>query len=172
MRFFQKIGYWTDRVKAFSYRCFGRNHLCDCGHRSKWKTVLEIDGIKGVFKLPKNKEYCGKCFAEAAIKCAWCGGTILPGDPITLYTPKKDFEIPNHAVIYKRVPLQLVGCLGWDCCQTGGDRAGFWVMPGKVYRVMSPIGMLLAHGNEGAVIIGDLGDISKAIPIKEDTDSE
>ena len=172
MRLLYEIGYWLDRIEATFCRYLGRNYLCGCGHRTKRKTIMKIDGKEGVFKMPKNREFCHKCFAESAIKCAWCGETILPGEPITLYSPaKKDFEIPDHAVIYKRVPLQLVGCLKWKCCETGADRMGFWVMPGRVYRVMSPIEMLIAHGNEGAVIIGDLGDVSKAIPIKEDTDS-
>ncbi len=83
--------------------------------------------------------YCHKCLGKMVIKCAWCGGVIFIGDPITLYSPvKKDFEIPEHAVIYKEKPLQLIGCLRWDCAETGADRMGFWLPPGKVERVRDP----------------------------------
>lgn len=152
--------------------------------------MLTIDGHAGVFcALSKTPEYCPECYAKAVIKCAWCGETILPGDPITLYSPgpptelfistkepgeaqqqrqKKDFVVPEHAVIYQREPrLVLVGCLGWDCADTGGDRAGFWVMPGKVQRVATAMEMLLADGGKDIIIVGDLTDPRQAIPIHD-----
>jgi len=33
--------------------------------------------------------YCLDCYAKTAIRCAWCGGTIVPDGPITLYSPGK-----------------------------------------------------------------------------------
>jgi len=119
------------KITVFYYTNFGKTYLCKCGHRAKWKTRLSVNGHEGLYTLT-DKEYCPQCFAQSAIKCAWCGDTIFPGDPITLYTPPKDFAIPAHAIIHKTDPLELVGCLGWDCAQTGADRSGFWVMPGKV----------------------------------------
>lgn len=191
MQVLRKIGRSLERVQALFYRYFGRNYQCGCGHTAKWKTVLTIHGLTGVFRAPsKPPDYCPECFAKAAIKCAWCGGTILPGDPITLYSPgpptelffstkepgvaqqqrkQEDFVVPEHAVVYQREPrLVLVGCLGWDCADTGADRAGFWVMPGKVKRVATVYEMLMATGGEGSIIIGDLSDSCQAIPIPEE----
>ena len=78
------------------------------------------------------------------------------------YAPgEKDFQIPEYAVVYSRKPLQLVGCLGWDCAESGVDRAGFWVTPGRVERVMSPLEMIFSTGK--MVISEDIGDINKAV---------
>lgn len=86
------------------------------------------------------------------------------GDPVTLYTPmKKDFEIPKHAVVYNKDPLQLVGCLRWDCAECGGDRSGFWNYPGKVERVLSPIEIALATGK--TVIVNNLTNRDEVISI-------
>lgn len=149
----------------------GRNYRCGCGHTAKWKTVMTIHSRKGVYKVPsKNPDHCPRCWAKAAIKCAWCGGTILPGDAITLYAPtKSDFEVPEHAVVYKREPrLQLVGCLGWDCADTGADRAGFWVMPGRVQRVMSPLEEFVARSDGDPMIFNDLTDPRKATSMPDE----
>jgi hypothetical protein len=97
------------------------------------------------------------------IRCAWCGGYILPGEPITLYTPcSEDFKIPDYAVVYKEDPKQLVGCLRWNCAESGADRTGFWIIPGKVLRCLSPIEELMSDSKHDAVIINDLGDINQA----------
>lgn len=97
----------------------------------------------------------------ASIKCAWCGKIILCGDPITLYTPcQKDFKIPKHAVVYKKSPLQLVGCLRWNCAESGVDRAGFWLFPGKVQRALSPIEECFASGK--VVAVNNVSDIEEA----------
>lgn len=158
-----------DNTRVFFSKNFGRNYLCKCGHKAKWKTRLFIGGSQGIYTLHKDTDYCPECFSKAAIKCAWCGKPIMPGDPITLYTPRKnDFEVPKHAVVWETDPLQLVGCLRWGCAESGADRSGFWEMPGRVQRVASPIEMLLARGPEGGpIIINDLSDPCEAIPIPD-----
>ncbi|MBI1833507.1 MAG: hypothetical protein HYR90_01650 [Candidatus Andersenbacteria bacterium] len=171
MRILRRIGLALQRWQAIFYVYFGRRYICGCGHTAKWKTVLTIHGHSGVYAPQSKKpDWCPECWAKAAIKCAWCGNTILPGDAITLYIPtKEDFQIPEHAVVYKREPqVQLVGCLGWDCAMSGADRAGFWVMPGKVQRVMSPMEKLMANGGLEVVVENDLTDPAQAIPIPDE----
>lgn len=169
MSILQKLRVWWAKRVTSVHSSVGRDYMCGCGHTAKWKTVLTVGG-GGIYTLPSEKpDYCPECWAKAAIRCAWCGDTILPGDPITLYTPRKnDFVVPEHAVVYRREPqLQLVGCLGWDCAHTGADRSGFWVMPGEVRRVLSPLEELIANGGTEVVISGNLGDIRQAIPISD-----
>jgi len=159
---------WMNLQHIF-YFIFGRNHKCQCGHKAKWKTKLTVNGECGVYTLKKSKENCPTCWANAAIKCAWCGGNICCGEPITLYTPKENSEIPSHAVVYKQTPhIQLVGCLRWDCAEGGIDRTGFWVMPGKVKRVASPMEILLGGEHDNILIVNDLHDQNEAIPIPDE----
>lgn len=136
-----------------------------CGHEIKTSGTVSVFGkeIKFTLSNPQNSTYCMECYANMAIQCAWCGELIMVGDPITLYTPKKSFEVPEHAVVHQKDPLQLVGCLGWDCAQSGMDRAGFWQEPGKVHRVLSPAEIVTATGD--TVICSDLSDINKTTPM-------
>ena len=121
--------------------------------------ILGVEYILMVYRF----EYCSDCLVKMSIRCAWCGKSILVGSPITLNTPiRKNFKVPDYAVVYKENPLQLVGCLRWECADTGLDRAGFWVVPGKVHRVVSPLEMLMA--TEDVVIVNDLADPDQAIP--------
>lgn len=156
----------SEIAQAMFYRYCGRTYECDCGHTTKWKTLMIINGHQGVYRVPSKKpDYCPQCWAKAGIRCAWCGDIILPGDAVTLYTPKEGFEIPKYAVVYQHEPyLQLVGCLDWNCA-AAFDRAGFWVMPGKVQRVMSPLEILAAYPDADAIIINDLTDPQQSIPM-------
>ncbi|MEK7500999.1 MAG: hypothetical protein AAB642_02630, partial [Patescibacteria group bacterium] len=116
--------------------------------------------------LPSDEggpEFCFECIEAMAIRCAWCGKAIIIGDPITLLTPSEtEFKIPEYAVVYNEEPLQLVGCLSWDCAPTGGARAGFWIPPGKVHRVVSPLEMVMGATGEKMVVVSDLTDIQGA----------
>jgi len=139
--------------------------IADCGHETKEKDTVTAFGESTITQLPiedGKTPYCHRCIEKMAIKCAWCGHVIFIGNPITLYTPRnKDFEVPEHAVVYNEDPLQLVGCLRWDCAQTGADRAGFWLPPGKVQRVPTAIEMCmqdLKNGGSGVVTISDLSE--------------
>lgn len=109
-----------------------------------------------------------------AIRCAWCGNRIFIGDPITLYTPltqeltqNNDFQVPENAVVYSKDPLQLVGCLGWNCAESGADRAGFWVPgengKGRVQRVQTAYEAILCSKEPFIMIVDDTCDIKEAV---------
>jgi len=160
-------------VKSWFKRHFGRTLVAtQCGHETKLvgqvsafnrKTTLTIHPPKG-----EKPGYCHSCLGLMSIRCAWCGEPIFIGDPITLYTPtESNFKIPDHAVVHKQDPLQLVGCLGWDCALSGIDRAGFWVPrddgKGCVRQVPSPLEIILnAKTTQNVVIIDDLTSMGKA----------
>ena len=83
---------------------------------------------------------------------------MLPSADIKLYSSKKGFAVPGHAVRCSENPLRLVGCLGWDCAETGADRAGFWMPPGEVRRVPTVFMQLMGATDPGAIVISDLQD--------------
>lgn len=140
-----------------------------CGHFTQIEGNIEAFGKTGKVKMPLNEvggvDYCLECVGQMAIRCAWCKEVIWIGEPITLYTPMEAFEVPEGAIIYNQDPLQLVGCLGWNCADTGADRAGFWLPgdggKGVVYRVIS--GVEEAMMTQEISIVGDLSNISDAV---------
>ena len=126
-----------------SYR-LRRTYLANmCGEKTKKTGEILSCGESLIISLPLsrngNPDYCLSCVAKMSIKCAWCGNLIHIGDPVTLYLPQESFKIPEYAVRYDKDERCLVGCLGFECTTTGADRQGFWVPPGKVKRVASPI---------------------------------
>ena len=136
-----------------------------CGHKTKKTGLVLSKNGRHTMSMPisenGNPDYCIDCISKMTIRCAWCGDSIHIGDPVTLYVPNEIYKIPEYAVKYKEDERCFVGCLGWDCASSGADRQGFWMPPGKVSRVPSPIEMLLSGKNIGrAVIIGDLSDPS------------
>jgi len=142
------------------------------GHMTRLKGPVHAFGkiSDGQIQPEKNGKvsYCLQCIEAMTIQCAWCGEHILPGEPITLYTPRdKNYTIPEGAVTYSQDPLRLVGCLRFDCAQTGADRAGFWVPPGQVEPVMSPLEACMLSG--GVVVVPDMGRKDVFISIKRDT---
>ena len=108
------------------FQIFKKKLTANCGHVTKEKNTIIVFGekINITLSLENGKtEYCHKCIEKMAIRCAWCGHSILIGDPITLYSPRnKDFKIPPYATIFNKEPLQLVGCLRWDCAETTAPR--------------------------------------------------
>jgi predicted RNA-binding Zn-ribbon protein involved in translation (DUF1610 family) len=161
--------HFIERIRAKYCARFGRTYNCQCGHTAKWKTILTIDGNSGIFTLAGTPpEYCPQCFKKAIIKCAWCGNSITPGSPVTLHIPMSDFKIPEYAVRYPEGEhIKLVGCMRTTCSDFGMDREGFWIMPGKVQRVLSPLEMLMADDFTESVIVSDPGDMSKAILVPD-----
>jgi hypothetical protein len=141
---------------------FERKIVANCGHKTKKKDRVRAHNGSTITTLPiKNKKtpYCHRCIEKMAIRCAWCGKVIFIGDPVTLYTKIDGCQIPKHAVFYKQNPIQLVGCLRWGCAETGADRAGFWMPPGKVCRIPTACEMCLLDmqaGGNGVVIVNDL----------------
>lgn len=134
-----------------------------CGHKTKIKG--EIRYVKAEFEdgdeetttsltLTLNKEgevtHCLSCIEDASIRCTWCGGTILPDEPITLYSSAKDdFVAPVYAVEYNpdnRKKPSYVGCLRWNCADTGADVCGNWGFDKQVHRRPSPIELALTTG--------------------------
>lgn len=122
-----------------------------------------------VIPFKEQPEYCHKCLSEMVIRCAWCGDPIFIGDAITLYSPtKKDYEFPSHAVFYDKEKKIVVGCLGWNCDRTGGDRAGFWFPPSKVHRVPTAWKTLCQNPDAKAIITSDLSDPRQKTSIFKD----
>jgi hypothetical protein len=133
-----------------------------CGHSTNTQGKFEAFGKTYAMIMPLAEngrpDYCIDCIGKMSIQCAWCGGSILIGEPITLYIPKDPSKMPAYAVAYDADPTCFVGCLRWECGITGADRAGFWMPPGRVERVPSPIEMLMSSSKGSAVIVGDLSD--------------
>jgi len=168
------IKYQTERVwvklTSFLRHVFIANK---CKHKTKLKGEIHFFNHTSIMKMPLNKngrpDYCLKCIAEMTIQCAWCKNPITIGSPITLYIPKKDFEIPEHAVRYtENNSKALVGCLGWDCADTGADICGHWMPPGEVERCPSPLEMcLMANQDEDGnmIIVNDTHDYPNSVSV-------
>ncbi len=145
---------------------FRKTYTTDmCGHQTKKTGEVKSRDESHIISMPfsenGNLDYCLDCISKMSIRCAWCENLIHIGEPVTLYIPREPFNVPEHAVRYDKNESCLVGCLGWNCADTGADRQGFWLPPGKVDRVPSPIELLMSDGNEvEAVIIGDYSDPS------------
>lgn len=131
---------------------FKKNYSADCGHKTKLHDRVTAFGESTLTRLSIKDgkiDYCHQCIEKMAIQCAWCGHTIFIGDPITLYSPRdEDFEVPEHAIFYQEDSLQLVGCLRWNCADSGADRMGFWLPPGIVQRVQSAYVICMQGSNQ------------------------
>ena len=141
-----------------------------CGHSTKRTDQVSAFGQTATTTItPKPGEapdYCHRCLEKMAICCAWCGKVIFVADPITLYTPRyNSYQPKEHYVKYRDNPLQYVGCLRMNCAQTGSDRAGFWMSPGQVLRILSPIEQSFMQ--RSPVIVQDLHDMREATPLAE-----
>ena len=155
-------------MKLFKiFNIFKKRIVADCGHETFLKDRVEAFGESVITELPiKNgtTPYCHRCLEKMAIRCAWCGRAIFIGDPITLYSPRdKDQKMPDYAISYKD---RFVGCLRWNCAETGADRAGFWYPPGRVVRVPTLIEMCMQsmqNGGDGVVFVSDLHDPKEAM---------
>jgi hypothetical protein len=118
--------------------------IAKCGHETETKGKVEVIDEKGGRKIItieniRNPDLCIKCLGKTIIRCAWCGGYILPTDSITLFTPSEDFNIPKYSVRWEKNPSYLIGCSRSECCTNEHDLAGWWVIPGKVQRIAAPI---------------------------------
>ncbi len=145
--------------------------LAGCGHYTNLKGQVTAFGKSVTTNMTPNRsgtvEYCHDCLGKMAIRCAWCENPIFIGNPVTLYSPTDPQKVPPHAVRYCDNPLQLVGCLGWNCADTGADRSGFWMPDGKtgkghVERVISPLEEVFSPKSPGVVVINSLKDIQEA----------
>jgi hypothetical protein len=161
-----KFTYWFKRLFSRTYTA------TKCGHRTKkiGRVFAEGGTESAIVEMPLKKdgtiEYCVDCLGKMTVRCAWCSTPIYVGSPITLYTStSKDFKIPEHAVVYKESPLQLVGCLMMDCADTGADCCGFWAVgkngKGEVIRFPSIFEQLIMSPNTSAIYVGDIQDMKQ-----------
>ncbi len=152
------------------FNIFKKKIVAGCGHKTLEKDTVTAFGASCKTKIPivdGKTDYCHRCLEKMAIRCAWCGKVIFIGDPITLYSPRdKNWKMPDYAVLYNKEHNSYVGCLRWNCAETGADRAGFWYPPGKVYRVPTPIEMCMQNmqncRNE-VVCVSDLSNPKEAV---------
>lgn len=119
---------------------FKKKTAAACGHEARMKDRISAFGESCESKIlivDGKIEYCHRCLEKMAIKCAWCGKVIFVGMPITLYCAKEDFILPESAVWFNEELRQPIGC--GQCAELGpADWMGYWVPPGRVYRVISP----------------------------------
>lgn len=144
---------------------FSRQLMAKCGHRTRLKDKVSAFGEYALSTLSINKDgsmdYCHKCIEKMAIQCAWCGKSIFIGDAVTLYSPNKKYEVPEHTIVYSQDPLRLVGCMRGNCADTGADQSGFWIPPGEVKKVPTVIEMLISTGASCAIVSGDTATFVK-----------
>ncbi len=152
---------------------YRRYRAARCGHRTRlfgWLNAYGDDGTDLMHLGDKQPHWCIDCINQLAIPCAWCGGSIYPGDPITLYSPTDPAYQPKHdkAVRYRERPMTYVGCLRCACAESGADRTGFWHPPQGVYRHPTVIELLQANPGKG-IIMNDLSD-PRSAPVFFDLD--
>ncbi len=150
------IGWLTDQSGV--YRRFT---IAGCGHRTHiFGSLTAFDDKPGMAELLKTSRWCFECLNQLAIPCAWCGGSIYPGQAITLYSAVDPSFVSTYplAVRYREEPVTYVGCLR-PSCTDGGDfhRSGIWNPPNGVRRTPSVVEMLMANPGKG-VFVSDVGD--------------
>lgn len=167
--FLQKLQYRLELIWLVFSEDFRKTYTANiCKHSTKLKGRIlstEDDFVMGMpFSTDGNPDYCLECIGKMSIQCTWCGKRIRIGKPVTLCAPRDEatFKAPPYAVRYHEDEKHFVGCLRWECADSGIDRAGFWMPPGLVIRVPSPIETFLAGNlggdNEGVLIIEDLSN--------------
>lgn len=66
-----------------------REYKAECGHTTKLRgsiTKFSEEPREIVLLFENGKiNFCLHCLEEAIIACAWCGKSIYPDEPITLY---------------------------------------------------------------------------------------
>jgi hypothetical protein len=152
------------------FNIFKKKIVAGCGHKTLEKDKVWAFGASDETTIPiidGKTDYCHRCLEKMAIRCAWCGEVIFIGYPITLYSPRdKDHKMPDYAVLHNGEHNSYVGCLRWNCAESGADRAGFWYPPGKVYRVPTPIEMCIQNmqnGGDGIICVRDLTDLKEVM---------
>ncbi len=162
---------WYCKFLDLWFAVLGRNHLCGCGHDARLKTLIKREDVEGLYTLDRDRECCPECFISASARCAWCGCLVVPGSPVAIYAWQEERgEPPPHAVFYdnsrndKTTQRYVLVCLR-SGCGWPEDRQGFWVLPGRIERVLSPLEECLYQ--DDLVICNDLSDPRRAIRVKE-----
>lgn len=133
------FGKWFNKVVR-------RAAIAGCGHETPLVFELVVNDHPHEFSWdkPGAPPLCKDCWAAISIRCAWCGNGIFPGNPVMLYTPKQDFQLPEYAVVVTENPVRVVGCLSMHCADSGADMAGHWTMERTVDTstgIMARMGM-------------------------------
>ncbi len=104
-----------------------------CGHDAS--KTFRVSFYGQVSKLFKRARKCPDCFiAEVSphvIRCVLCGDPIFPGDGVALYAPDNTMRLDIATTLPDG---QVIGCMGWDCCDCGAFFAGNWSVEGFVPR--------------------------------------
>ncbi len=139
------ISYWFTRLWLFMSYPFRTTYIASvCGHKTKQMGPVTIGKAVIIMNIEdighKGPGYCLECLGQMSIRCVWCGESILVGEPITLYRQRVGVPIPTHAVSYiKNGRTVFVGCLDWNCADSGADICGYWMPPGVVEPIPPPI---------------------------------
>ncbi len=106
-----------------------------CGHKAPRRFKIDFYGEvrEPAKEVLKRRERCGPCAAawlkDISIRCALCGCAILPGEGVAAYA-----DDPSYKEAWKtRIGSDkdgVLGCMGWDCCPSGGFFAGHWTLDG------------------------------------------
>lgn len=135
-----------------------------CGHRTRLTDVIRRNGEFVIWSTPLEEngkpDYCIDCLAAMSIPCAWCGEPIDVGEPITLYHPSEFDRVRSDALEYLPEPGSVIGCLSTRCSDSSADRAGFWMPPGVVERIPTPVELSLMSGD--AIVVTDVSDSDEA----------
>lgn len=147
-----------------------RTHTANvCGHKTKRYGFMQCLGETSVMRMPLQDngqpDYCLDCVGKMGIRCTWCGGLITIGSPVTLLVPLKSFAVPEYAVRHiENGVTSFVGCLSSRCADVF-DICGYWVPPGKVMRVPSPIELCLGTGD--VVLVGDVSNYPASVSVHQ-----
>lgn len=138
------------QIKNFSI-FGGEIRAVRCGHktRKKWEVYAFGQFKEGLTISPNENnevDYCAHCLCDMIIRCANCGGIIIPGDPIVLYKATHGFAPPEYAVSEgEGEDYRCVWCLRKGCAEKL-DRNAFWVIPGKILHVHAPVEQIAVTG--------------------------
>ena len=130
--------------------CSGPLVAYKCGHEFAENFYLRVYGFR--FGLSDEARAarlrCGDCdlakLKEISTRCAACGMLIMPGEGIALYAENGSFLYADSGTKFTHPDgrVSVVGCMGWDCCPSGGFFAGHWSSTGL--KPLNPEGNGLA----------------------------
>lgn len=90
-----------------------------CGHKTTlYKRIHVGDASMGVTLKPNDQgkyELCQKCLAKHAIRCAWCGKILLPGNLVSITGARDGERIPQYAVMAPDAPGRYYACTSAQC---------------------------------------------------------
>lgn len=123
----------------------------ECGHQDTIEFQVDLYGKSACRKRKEmDPKWCADCLLaevkKISIRCGLCGYVIMPGDEVALYVDDK--KLFPHAAWKTLVEDQVVGCLRWDCCPSGGFLSGRWTPHGykPLFKHGSMVGEAFATG--------------------------